>query len=224
MPRNYKKILIIAVIYGNYITRLHITMKFTRRLLISALLLGWIFGSGAQAGTVVVLDPGHGGRDGGTRWAGVSEKTLTLSIARKVEGILKSRGIATAMTRRSDVYRSLESRAAVANGFKKSIFVSIHCNADPEHEARGIETFYCGARGASLASSIHRTLDCRTSTPNRGLKFTGFSVLRRTTCPAALVECGFLTSKTERNLLTTPAYQDRVARAIADGITSSLKG
>ena len=197
-------------------------MHFTRCLVFAALFLGGFFCPKAKAGTVVVLDPGHGGRDAGTRWAGVSEKTLTLSIARKVEAILKARGTATAMTRRSDIYRSLESRAAVANGFKKSIFVSIHCNADPEHDARGIETFYCGARGASLASSIHRTLDCRTSTPNRGLKFTGFSVLRHTACPAALVECGFLTSKTERNLLTTAAYQDRVARAIADGITRSL--
>ncbi len=197
-------------------------MQFTRFLVIAALFMGGFFCPEAKAGTVVVLDPGHGGRDAGARWAGVSEKTLTLSIARKVEAILKARGVTTAMTRRSDIYRSLESRAAVANGFRKSIFVSIHCNADSEREGRGIETYYCGARGATLASSIHRTLDSRTTTPNRGLKCSGFSVLRRTVCPAALVECGFLSSKTERNLLTTAAYQDRVARAIADGITRSL--
>ena len=174
------------------------------------------------AGTVVVLDPGHGGRDEGTRWGGVSEKTLTLNIARRVERYLKDRGIQTAMTRRSDVYRSLEGRASVANGFRRSIFVSIHCNADPQRAARGIETFYCGTRGARLASSIHRSLDNRTSTPNRGLKCNGFTVLRRTTCPAALVECGFLSSRSERGLLTTAAYQDRIARAIADGISRSL--
>ena len=197
-------------------------MQITRCLVLAALFLSGVFCSDVKAGTVVVLDPGHGGKDCGTRWGGVSEKTLTLSIARQVERILKARGVQTAMTRRSDVYRSLESRAAVANGFRRSIFVSIHCNADPQHEARGIETFYCGARGARLASSIHCSLDNRTSTPNRGLKCTGFSVLRRTACPAALVECGFLTSRSERNLLMTAAYQERIARAVADGITRSL--
>jgi N-acetylmuramoyl-L-alanine amidase len=155
-------------------------------------------------------------------WGGVSEKVLTLSIARKVEGYLKARGIATAMTRRTDIYRSLEGRAAVANGYGHSVFVSIHCNADPQFDAQGIETFYSGAQGWRLAASIHGLLGARTSTPNRGVKFSSFAVLRRTCCPAALVECGFLTSPHERRLLTTSVYQDRVARAIADGVARSV--
>lgn len=187
-------------------------------------MLGGLGGS-LQAGPgrpVIVLDPGHGGRDRGTMWGGVSEKTLTLSIARKVEARLRARGFTTAMTRRSDVFRSLESRAAVANGYRNSIFVSIHCNADPQHRARGIETFYCGAQGLKLARLIHGHLDTRTSTPSRGIKYAGFSVLRCTTGPAALVECGFLTSPAERRLLTTGIYQERIAQAIADGITQSV--
>src|SRR5262245_11240219 len=113
-----------------------------RRLLSCFLMLAATSMLAVAASPVVVLDPGHGGKDRGTRWGGVSEKTLTLSIARKVEACLKARGIRTAMTRRSDVYRSLESRAAVGNGFRSSVFVSIHCNADPRGAARGIETFY----------------------------------------------------------------------------------
>ena len=93
-------------------------LPFTRIFILTALFLGWLVCPALAAGTVVVLDPGHGGRDRGTRWGGVSEKTLTLNIGRRVEKILKSRGIQTAMTRRSDIYRSLESRAAVANGFR----------------------------------------------------------------------------------------------------------
>lgn len=197
-------------------------MPITRFLLFVALLTGALGLPVQAARTVVVLDPGHGGRDRGTMWGGVSEKTITLSIARRVEKHLKGRGFLTAMTRRTDVFRSLESRAAVANGFGRSVFVSIHCNADPRRSARGIETFYCGPQGCRLASSINGRLDRRTSTPNRGIKFRGFTVLRRTSCPAALVECGFLTSPSERRLLTTSIYQDRVARAIADGIASSL--
>ena len=197
-------------------------MPFTRCLFLAALFLGRLVCPALSSGTVVVLDPGHGGIDLGTKWGGVAEKTLNLSISRRVEKILKGRGIQTAMTRRSDIYRSLESRAAVANGFRRSIFVSIHCNSASRRGAKGIETFYCGAQGARLASSIHRSLDNRTTTPNRGLKCNGFTVLRRTSCPAALVECGFLSSRSERSLLTTAAYQERIARAIADGIIRSL--
>ena len=182
----------------------------------------WLTGR-AAARPVVVLDPGHGGRDKGTMWGGVAEKTLTLRIAQKVEAHLKQRGIRTALTRRSDVTRSLESRAALANAFRESVFVSIHCNADPQHAARGIETFYAGSSGRRLAASIHTRLDARTVTPDRGLKFADYSVLRKTNGAAALVECGFLTSPSERRLLTTPEYQERLARAIADGITAALR-
>ena len=180
--------------------------------------------SGPQAfGTTVVIDPGHGGRDRGTYWGGVAEKTLTLNIARKVEAQLRARGIRTAMTRRSDVYRSLAARAAIANSFNRSILVSIHCNADPMHRASGIETFYYGSGGWNLARSIHRRLDRKTAANDRGVKFASYAVLRHTGCPAALVECGFLTAPRERRLLTTPLYQDVIARAIADGIAASIQ-
>jgi N-acetylmuramoyl-L-alanine amidase len=191
-------------------------------MLVLLLLAAGVVSSSAGSGMVVVLDPGHGGHDRGTRWGGVSEKTLTLRIAKKVEACLKARGIRTALTRRSDVFRSLGSRAAVANNFRRSVLVSIHCNADPRGCARGIETFYSGRRGQRLAGSIHGVLDARTSTPDRGIKFSRFTVLQRTNCPAALVECGFISSPAERRLLTTGIYQDRVARAIADGIVRAL--
>jgi len=197
-------------------------MHLLRLLFLLSVLLAAASPPALAAAPVVVLDPGHGGHDRGTRWGGVSEKTLTLSIARKVEAHLKKRGIRTAMTRRSDVYRSLSSRAAVANSFRRCVFVSIHCNADRRQAARGIETFYCGSRGRKLAGSIHTVLDARTSTPDRGVKFSRFTVLRSTACPAALVECGFLSSASERRLLVTAAYQDRIARAIADGIIRAL--
>jgi N-acetylmuramoyl-L-alanine amidase len=195
-----------------------------RRLLAFLLLLGSAGAhAGSTSGTVVVIDPGHGGKDRGTMWGGIAEKTVTLSIARKVEGHLRARGVRTALTRRSDTYRSLAARAAVGNSYRRSVFVSIHCNADPRHRARGIETFYCGAQGYRLANFIHSTLDHNTSTPDRGIKRASFAVLRNTSGAAALVECGFLTSPSERRLLATAAYQDRVARSIATGIIRSLQ-
>ena len=187
------------------------------------LALGWFFSSPLQAHPVIVLDPGHGGMDGGACWGGVREKNLTLMIAQRVESVLRARGFRTAMTRRSDRTVSLGARAAVANGYRSAMLVSIHCNADPRHQARGIETFYTGGAGYRLARSIHSRLDARTATPDRGVKRKGLTVLARSRCAAALVECGFMTSPSERRLLVTAAYQKRIAQAIADGITASVR-
>ena len=176
-----------------------------------------------RAQPVIVLDLGHGGVDGGACWGGVREKNLTLMIAQRVEAVLRARGFRTAMTRRCDRTVSLGSRAALANSYRSAVLVSIHCNADPQHQARGIETFYTGTAGYRLARNIHTRLDSRTSTPNRGVKRRGLAVLASSRCAAALVECGFMTSPSERGLLATAAYQKRIAAAIADGVTASVR-
>ena len=188
-----------------------------------AVLVCGLLGPPLQARPVVVLDPGHGGSDSGAYWGGVREKKLTLSIAQRVESVLQRRGIRTAMTRRSDRFVSLQSRAAVANGYRSAVLVSIHCNADPKRRARGIETFYTGTAGYRLACQIHKRIDWCTLCPNRGLKRRGLTVLSNTRGAAALVECGFMSSPSERRLLSSASYQQKLAQAIADGITASLR-
>lgn len=183
----------------------------------------WAGGLSLAASTVVVLDPGHGGWDRGARWGGVSEKTITLSIAKRVERLLKARGIRTVMTRSSDRFVPLHVRSSIANRYPRSVLVSIHCNAAARRTARGIETFYAGSSGHRLARSIHRRLDARTTCPNRGIKFARFAVLRNTRGAAALVECGFLSCPAERRLLVSSAYQQRIAAAIADGIAAGIR-
>src|SRR6201993_1884463 len=91
---------------------------------------------------VVVLDPGHGGQDSGAMCGGVMEKDLTLDVARRVDRLLNSEGIATLMTRVGDTYVSLADRAAFANRVRKCIFVSIHFNEDNKPVASGVETYY----------------------------------------------------------------------------------
>jgi N-acetylmuramoyl-L-alanine amidase len=188
-----------------------------------AVLVCGLLGPPLQARPVVVLDPGHGGSDSGAYWGGVREKKLTLSIAQRVESVLQRRGIRTAMTRRSDRFVSLQSRAAVANGYRSAVLVSIHCNADPKRRARGIETFYTGTAGYRLACQIHKRIDRCTLCPNRGVKRRGLTVLSNTRGAAALVECGFMSSPSERRLLSSASYQQKLAQAIADGITASLR-
>jgi N-acetylmuramoyl-L-alanine amidase len=77
---------------------------------------------------VVVLDPGHGGQDSGAMCGGVMEKDLTLDVARRVDRLLDSEGVATLMTRLGDSYVSLADRAAFGNRATDSIFISIHFN------------------------------------------------------------------------------------------------
>ena len=172
----------------------------------------------AESFRTVVLDPGHGGRDGGAYHYGVKEKDANLDVAKRVERLLRARGISVVMTRRTDTYVSLESRAAIANRYRSAIFVSIHFNGSTNRSAQGVESYYYSTKGKSLASSLHRYIAARSGTKNRGLKRRPYAVLTKTRCTAALVECGFLSNHWECKRCASSSYRETMARAIADGI------
>ncbi len=174
--------------------------------------------SSAARFSTVIIDPGHGGRDKGAYWGGVRESTLNLKVAQHLDGLLKKRGIRTVMTRRSDVFVSLASRAAVANRYRSAVFVSIHFNASTNRAIKGAETFYWGEQGRVIAGAIQRRLPARLKTVNRGAKRRGFTILVQTRCPAVLVECGFISNTRERGRCATVWYQQTAARAIYDGL------
>lgn len=172
--------------------------------------------------TTVIIDPGHGGRDRGAKWGGVSEASLNLKVAYKVEALLKAKNIPVKMTRRSDVYLSLSQRAAIANRYKDAIFVSIHFNAHTNTSIKGVETFYASASGKRIASNIQSRVSSHTKTRNRGIKYgMGFAVLNQTKCPAVLVECGFISNPYERSRCAQSWYQALAARGIVEGIIKS---
>src|SRR5436190_970840 len=104
---------------------------------------------------VVILDPGHGGQDSGAMCGGLLEKDLTLDVARRIDRLLDSEGVATLMTRLGDTYVSLADRAAFANRIRSCILVSIHFNEDNKPVASGVETYYAShqiATDSSMAS------------------------------------------------------------------------
>lgn len=167
----------------------------------------------------VVLDAGHGGKDKGAHWYGVSESDLNLKVARKVEASLKYRGYSVFMTRRSDIFLSLTRRAQIGNRYRNSIFVSIHFNATSDTRVRGAETFYGGGKkGQYLASSIQRELVRKLRVVDRGARLGRYTVIRETVCPAVLVECGFISNTSERNRCRTSSYQTLCSEAIVAGI------
>ena len=170
--------------------------------------------------STVVIDPGHGGNDKGSNWAGIYEKKLTLDLSKRVQRILKSKGIPTVMTRSSDKYVALDQRAAIANRNSHFIFVSIHFNGHRNTSYTGIETFYYpgSSKGRKLAGKIQHELGNRIKTKNRGIKSSRLKVLRLTRGPAVLIECGFLSNKWERNRCNAPWLREIIAEEIVQGI------
>lgn len=198
--------------------------------------------------TRVLIDPGHGGIDpgAGAVTGDVLEKTIVFDIADRVCKKLQLQDVYAKLTRESDQGLTLAARTARARREAADLFVSIHANAARRTSARGIETFVLPAPGypstdgngegapadpgnrfdkASmlLAYHIHRKLVGRIDTPDRGIKRARFAVLRDAPCPAVLVECGFLSNPREAGELASPAHRQRLADAIADGISEYQK-
>jgi N-acetylmuramoyl-L-alanine amidase len=174
---------------------------------------------------------------------GVLEKDLTLDVARRVDRLLNSEGVATLMTRVGDSYVSLADRAAFANRVRQCIFVSIHFNEDNQPVATGVETYYAAHQitagsllaswlpflwrplsdspnpeSQNLAGLIQASLVARTRSVDRGTQARQFFVIANVTSPAVLIEGGFLTNKEDISKLATEDYRDQIAAAVADGI------
>jgi N-acetylmuramoyl-L-alanine amidase len=169
----------------------------------------------------VVIDAGHGGFDrGGIPGQRVLEKNMTLDVALKLKPILEKAGYRVVMTRSTDVFVPLGTRVAIANSYPNAIFVCVHFNSASRSGASGIETYFYSTESAPLAASIHSAVVGGAPSDNRGVRRRGYFVLRRTTIPAVLVECGFLTNPTEAQFAQTTAYRQKLAQEIAHGIVN----
>ena len=169
--------------------------------------------------TTVVIDAGHGGFDrGGIPRQRVPESMMNLDVALRLRSILQAAGYRVVMTRDTDVFIPLGTRVAIANSYRDAIFVCIHFNATPRSAASGIETYFYSQQSLALASAIHYYVAGGAPSANRGVRRRGFFVLRRTTIPSVLVECGFLTNPTEAGYAQNSAYRQKLASEIAHGI------
>ena len=169
--------------------------------------------------TTVVIDAGHGGYDrGGIPGQMVAEKEMTLDVAQRLKKTLAASGYRVVMTRDSDVFVPLGTRVAIANSYSNAIFVSIHFNSAKRSGAGGIETYFFNRESLPLASAIHYFVAGGAPSSNRSVRRRGYYVLRKTTVPAVLVECGFLTNPTEAAYAQTASYRQKLAEEIAAGV------
>ncbi|QYM79068.1 N-acetylmuramoyl-L-alanine amidase [Horticoccus luteus] len=194
---------------------------------------------------VIVLDPGHGGRDHGTS---TYEKTYALDVARRAKPLLEAAGFRVVLTRTEDAFVSLPERAVIANTSHADVFVSIHFNALPKDtKTSGLEIFTfapvgqrstdswspgkaddredeaspgnrCDYWNSVLAHALQNRMSKDLKTFDRGKKQAHWSVLRPLHCPGVLVECGFLTSATEAKKIGTEAYRQRLAETLVAGL------
>ncbi len=185
------------------------------------------------SGPLVVIDPGHGGKDDGCSDAveDVDEKALTLKAASYLECYLRRSGYRVYMTRSNDLFVSLEERAALANDINADLFVSIHFNAAESTKAKGLEVFYYDDKedavrreeSKELAEDVLRHTINLTGRKSRGVKMANFRVIRKTRMPAILIEGGFLTNPEEAALVQKEEYINALAYGIACGIDEFIK-
>ena len=180
------------------------------------------------------------------------EKKFTLDIAKRVRQRLRLSRINVMMTRDRDTTMTLDERCWRCDRYGGDVFVSIHLNSSRDHAISGVETYIMPAPGypttaeselrpvattgrtgncpgnqydganAVLAQYLHKGLLAHTGAPDRGIRRARFYVIRNARCPAALVECGFLSNSREVSRLCDAAYRDRVAEGITRGVLTYL--
>jgi len=181
---------------------------------------------------IIVLDPGHGGKDPGAINGTFYEKDVVLDIAKRAEKYLREKyGYTVKLTRSTDIFIETYNRAPLAKSMGGVVFVSLHNNADPTRSADGIETYYSAntnqaSRSRSLATSIQKNVMSMMSSSgmgSRGVKTNIFTVINHNLMPSALVELGFITSAKDVTLLRNGGSRQKMAEGVAEGIVEYLK-
>lgn len=176
-----------------------------------------------QGFNTVVVDPGHGGRDSGGRGNKLVEKQLTLETALKLGEDLRGSGLRVVMTRTDDRFYLLDERVALANRNRanNAILVSVHYNASGRG-ASGVVTFFWRTDSHGLAVRVQRALAQETGLKDIGVVRRRLRVTRNPDVPCLLVECGYMTNKSDAAKISQPAFRGRVAAGIARGILDQL--
>ncbi len=169
---------------------------------------------------VIVIDPGHGGKDPGASGQQYQEKTLTLNIAKELERSLKATGMNVIMTRDGDTYPTLTERVNISHTNKADIFISIHLNSNSNKEAQGTDTYYyeTNVNERELANCIQEEVIKATGLKNRGIHEGNFQVIRTNAKAAILVELGFISNPEEEKILASKEFQVQAAAGIVKGI------
>lgn len=177
----------------------------------------------------ILINPGHGGKDGGATGHGLVEKDLALTISKGIVARLKNEydGVDIRLFRNRDVFHSLSQIAFESNKWKADIFVSIHINAGG---GTGFESFVFNGKKTSTTvvnqTLIHNAIMSEIKgygVADRGKKSENFAVLRETLAPAILTETLFIDTKKDADLLKQTKFINSVVAGHVKGIAKAMK-
>ncbi|MBV9385216.1 MAG: N-acetylmuramoyl-L-alanine amidase [Chroococcidiopsidaceae cyanobacterium CP_BM_ER_R8_30] len=175
-------------------------------------------------GIKILLDPGHGGTDSGTTGpTGLNEKVVTLVMAKLVRKQLVARGATVYLTREEDKTVGLADRVAMIDKLQPAISISLHYNSLPDdgdaQHTQGLGAFWYNAQAHSLAVFLHNYIVNKLGRPSYGVFWDNLFLTRPTSAPSILLELGFMSNPVEFEWVVNPQQQQKLAVAIADGIT-----
>jgi N-acetylmuramoyl-L-alanine amidase len=175
-------------------------------------------------GKVIVLDPGHGGRDPGAFSAnGVAEKHLTLATAKKIAPLLKSAGATVYLTRKGDERNNLKDIVEFANKIRADILISLHYNFIGKRSISGTETYYYNPNSRYLALTMHRTLINGIKRKDRGLRKAKYYIVHHSEMPAVLLEPLYISNRDESKLAASSKFQLELAQDIVTGVINYFR-
>ncbi len=181
---------------------------------------------------LVLIDPGHGGRDFGTCYGGLWEKEVVLQIALMTGELLEEAGVDVVYTRTEDREVELRSRPELANSIGADLLLSIHVNAlEDMPRYKGTETLYANpgqnenkrVSSRMFAQIVQREVVNALGTDDNGVKNrSNLAVLRLAQMPAVIVELGYITNSSDRSKLAQPEYREKTAKALCKAVQDTL--
>ena len=198
------------------------------------------FETAVSSARKIVIDPGHGGKDGGAvSLTGTHEKHLNLCVAFDMTELLHALGYEVILTRDSDIelthpdggtrkMQDLKGRLEIAQSNPGAFFVSIHMNKFAEEKYSGLQVYYSPNDNKSriLADSVQETVRHRLQKDNdRAVKkaTSDIFLLDKISSPAILIECGFISNQSESKLLDTPEYRRKLSYTIVTAVINAFE-
>ncbi|MBE9139408.1 N-acetylmuramoyl-L-alanine amidase [Nodosilinea sp. LEGE 07088] len=175
------------------------------------------------AGTTILVDPGHGGDELGSRGPdGTPEKAVNLTVSRLLQTALEARGATVIMTRTDDSTVGVNDRPAQINQVEPTLALSIHYNALPDagdaENTAGIGAFWFNTQSHSLAQFLHDYLVTELDRPSYGVFWNNLALTRPHVAPSVLLELGFMINPTEFEWIVDPQEQAKLAETLAEGV------
>ena len=173
---------------------------------------------------IIIIDPGHGGKDPGAVSGQAVEKSIVFKVTQLVKQKLEADGAKVLLTRTGDTYPTLDERPKFATDHYGEMFISLHANAASSSSAKGTETYFSITSNDNekedlvLATNINNQIVKNADMNNRGVKREDYKVIKGLTIPAVLVELGFITNAEDRTKLLSDQYVEIFAKSIYNGI------